>query len=109
MEEQISYKEQYHIGLKLLKKDIEELKNNSTYSSITNYFEYPISLLEATVSATAAAGNDTEEFYQDKCEEILDIYKRLTITTYIVSKEEQTLSAKIRRLFKKKEGNKNGR
>ena len=109
MEKKVSYKEQYNLGLDILKKDIEELKTDSTYATITDYFVYPISLLEATVSATATEGLDTEEFYKEKCHEILDIYKKLTITTYVISKDEQTISAKIRRLFQKKEGNKNGR
>ena len=100
MENKVTFKEQYHMGMDLLKKDIEECKNDKLYSQIVKYFEYPISLMEQEVNETITNNNDTEEYYIEKCEEIEKLYNRLAMTTAIISKRFTPITTKIKRKCK---------
>ena len=63
MENNNTFKQQYKMGLDLLKEDIEKCKNDKLYSPITPYFEYPISLMEQEVKGAIDNNSDTEEYY----------------------------------------------
>ena len=100
MENKLTFKEQYRIGLGLLKKDIEECKNDKFYFQIVEYFEYPVSLMEQEVKETIANGKDTEEYYMKKCEELEKLYNRLAMSTAIISKRFTPITTKIKRRCK---------
>lgn len=97
MENEITFKQQYKLGLDLLKEDIEKCKNDKIYLPIVPYFEYPISLLEQEVSKVVCNNNDTEEYYEQKCRQIEKLYGNLTITVEVISKRFTPMSVKIKR------------
>ena len=99
MENEVTFKQQYKIGLDLLKEDIEKCKNDKIYSPIIPYFEYPISLIEQEVSDVICKNNDSEEYYEQKCKQIKNLYDRLAKTVAIISEKFTPLSTKIRRRY----------
>ena len=101
MENNITFKQQYKMGLDLLKEDIEKCKNDKMYSPITSYFEYPISLMEQEVKEAIDNNSDTEEYYIEKCKQIEKLYDSLTMTVTIISKKFTPFSTKIIRSYER--------
>lgn len=97
MENSKTFKEQYNIGLDLLKKDISSCENNKLYSPIMHYYTHPLSVIEEEVNNAIKNNGDTEEFYNKKCEEIEELYKRLTITVAYISYINAPKLEKIKR------------
>ena len=87
LEKNVSYKEQYLIGLDLLKDDVNKCRDTELYSPIVKYFDYPIALMEEEVKDNMDKNCDTEEFYMKKCEEIDVLYKKLLATIARISKK----------------------
>lgn len=96
MENKITFKQQYKIGLDLLKEDVKKCKNDKLYSPIVPYFEYPISLMEQEVKEVVDNSNDTEEYYIEKCKQIEKLYNNLIMTVAITSEKFTPLSTKIK-------------
>ena len=101
MEKEIKFKQQYKAGLDLLKADINKCKNNKLYSPIVPYFEYPISLMEKDVAKVSADNKDTEDYYEDKCKQIEELYNRLTMTIAIISRNFTPFSTNITRSYER--------
>ena len=99
MEKKITFKEQYYIGLNLLKEDIDKCKADHLYSKIVQYFEYPLSLMEQEVKESIANNIDTEQYYMDKCKQIEEIYTRFAMTVAIVSKRFGPKTARIKEKY----------
>lgn len=99
MEKKITFKEQYYIGLNLLKEDIEKCKADHLYSTIVQYFEYPLSLMEQEVKESIANNIDTEQYYMDKCKQIEEIYTRFAMSVAIVSKRFGPKTTRIKEKF----------
>jgi len=99
MENNITFKQQYRMGLNLLKEDVEKCKNDKLYSPIAPYFEYPVSLMEQEVKEAINNNSDTEEYYIEKCKQIEKLYDNLTMTVAIISKKFTPFSTKIKRSY----------
>lgn len=99
MENNITFKQQYKMGLDILKEDIEKCKNDKLYSPIAPYFEYPVSLMEQEVKEAIDNNSDTEEYYIEKCKQIEKLYDNLTMTVAIISKKFTPFSTKIKRSY----------
>lgn len=95
-----TFKDQYIVGLNLLKKDINDFKKNASYAIIVNYVENPLSTMEQKVEEAIKNNSDTEQFYAKQCEELERIYVRFTILVEHFSHNLVTSSTKIFKISK---------
>lgn len=96
MENDMTYKKQYEIGIKLLNEDVEYCRNNKLYYPIARYFDFPIAYLESEVKNAIESNSDTEEFYMIKCEQVDTMYARLSITINWVANKFAPTTNKIK-------------
>lgn len=84
MEIETNYKEAYEYGLLRLKDSLEELCVGP-YRVISPYFDYPLSVIEKEVDLAHLKNKDSNEFYKEKCDELLKMYERLIYTFCFVN------------------------
>lgn len=84
MEIETNYKEAYEYGLLRLKDSLEELCVGP-YRVISPYFDYPLSVIEKKVDLAHLKNKDSNEFYKEKCDELLKMYERLIYTFCFVN------------------------
>ncbi|CDF20394.1 unknown [Clostridium sp. CAG:609] len=109
METETNYKEEYEYGLLRLKDSLEELCVGP-YRVISPYFDYPLSVIEKKVDLARLKNKDSNEFYKEKCDELLKMYERLIYTFLVCKSETGTRSEKraVNKIYKnnkKKESN----
>lgn len=89
------YKFLYEYGLYLLKDSLSEV-NGSPYYTMLPYFTYPLSLIEDTVKKAKNTKMDTNDFYKEKCDELLQMYDRFLKTCLLCKIEMGTEEEKKR-------------
>ena len=89
------YKVSYEFGLFLLKDSFREV-NSSPYYTILPYFTYPLSIIEDTVKKAKNTKTDTNDFYKEKCDELLKMYDRFLKTCLLCKIELGTKEEKKR-------------
>lgn len=80
------YKSDYEYGLTLLKDSLNEV-NRLPYRAMLTYFNYPLSIIEDTVEKARNSKTDTNEFYKEQCDNLLEMYDRL-LKTYLICQSE---------------------
>ena len=109
MEIETNYKEVYECGLSRLKDSLKEICAGQ-YRVISPYFDYPLSEIEKEVELFHLKNKDSNEFYKEKCDELLKMYERLIYTFLLCKSETGTRSEKravnnIYKNNKEKKGN----
>ena len=109
LEIETNYKEAYEYGLSRLKDSLKEICVGQ-YRVISPYFDYPLSEIEKKVELFHLKHKDSNEFYKEKCDELLKMYERLIYTFLLCKSETGTRSEKravnnIYKNNKKKKGN----
>lgn len=93
MEIETNYKEAYEYGLSRLKDSLKEICVGQ-YRVISPYFDYPLSEIEKEVELFHLKHKDSNEFYKEKCDELLKMYERLIYTFLLCKSETGTRSEK---------------
>lgn len=93
MEIETNYKEAYEYGLSRLKDSLKEICVGQ-YRVISPYFDYPLSEIEKKVELFHLKNKDSNEFYKEKCDELLKMYERLIYTFLLCKSETGTRSEK---------------
>lgn len=109
MEIETNYKEAYECGLSRLKDSLKEICVGQ-YRVVSPYFDYPLSEIEKEVELFHLKNKDSNEFYKEKCDELLKMYERLIYTFLLCKSETGTRSEKravnnIYKNNKEKKGN----
>ena len=92
----MNYKESYNKGITLLKEDLNSCKENELLKPIVEYFENNLLFIENEVSEARIRELDTDDYYEEKCIELDELYRRLTIMVYFVLRRFAPLSVKIK-------------
>lgn len=109
LEIETNYKEAYEYGLSRLKDSLEEICVGQ-YRVISPYFDYSLSEIEKEVELFHLKNKDNNEFYKEKCDELLKMYERLIYTFLLCKSETGTRSEKrvVNKIYKnnkEKKGN----
>lgn len=109
LEIETNYKEAYEYGLSRLKDSLKEICVGQ-YRVVSPYFDYPLSEIEKEVELFHLKNKDSNEFYKEKCDELLKMYERLIYTFLLCKSETGTRSEKravnnIYKNNKEKKGN----
>lgn len=101
MEIETNYKEAYEYGLSRLKDSLKEICVGQ-YRVISPYFDYPLSEIEKEVELFHLKHKDSNEFYKEKCDELLKMYERLIYTFLLCKSETGTRSEKraVNKIYK---------
>lgn len=79
------YKKSYERGLYLIKDSLSELQ--PPFTEINKYYDYPIGLIEKEVENAQKNGTDTNEFYKEQCDKLLELYNKLLMTILITQSQ----------------------
>lgn len=93
IEIETNYKEAYEYGLSRLKDSLKEICVGQ-YRVVSPYFDYPLSEIEKEVELFHLKNKDSNEFYKEKCDELLKMYERLIYTFLLCKSETGTRSEK---------------
>lgn len=103
-ENQVDYKEAFYFGLNYFKDDLEFCQNSELYYPIVKYFTYPLNIMLDEIEAIKLDNKDTQEFYNEKCDELQKLYNRLIITMQIVAekcKPSKGVIGKLKKYYNK--------
>ena len=94
-EETYDYKSLYEYGLRLLKDSLNEV-NITPYRAMLPYFTYPLSVIENEVKMEKKNIIDTNVFYKENSDDLLEIYVRFLQTSLVCQSQLGTDEAKRR-------------
>lgn len=90
----VNYKIVYEYGLILLKDSLSEVSGLS-YQSILPYFNYSLSIIEDNVKKAKYNKTDTNEFYKEQSDKLLEMYGRFLKTCLICKSQVGTREEKM--------------